>query len=119
MNEEETPIDVTLDLVSEMNEKALYPTDLKEAVIGWVERFGMQPQVLLDKHKCIQIFMERDGMDEPEALEYFDFNVIGAGMGDDCTPCFAVLSRDLVDEPIIKRKEFDRPASVREASRKK
>jgi len=82
-----------LEVVSELNSKALYPTDLKDAVIGWVERFGMEPQVLLDKNKCIDILMKRDGMSQSEAFEFFDFNIIGSGMGHDSSPCFAVLDK--------------------------
>ena len=72
------------------NEEALYPTDLKEAVIGMVERYGLQPLILLDKEKCLEIFITRDGMTPEEAQEFFDFNVIGAWMGEG-TPCFATL----------------------------
>ena len=32
--------------------------------------------------KCLEILMKRDGMTEEEALEYFDFNVEGAYMGE-------------------------------------
>lgn len=74
----------------ELNEKALYPTGLEEAIIGRVERFGMDPLILLDRDKCISIFIERDGMEPEEAEEFFEFNVIGAWMGEG-TPCFATL----------------------------
>jgi hypothetical protein len=36
--------------------------------------------------------MDRDGMEYEEAEEFFDFNVIGASMGEG-TPCFATLIR--------------------------
>ena len=36
-----------LDNIAEFNEAALYPTDMKDAVIGIVERFGQPPLVLL------------------------------------------------------------------------
>lgn len=76
--------------LKEIDVEALYPTDLKGAIIGVVERFGMQPLILLDREKCIEIFMNRDGMTEEEAEEFFEFNTIGAWMGDG-TPCFATL----------------------------
>ena len=91
MSKNETAAELVLNKISELNEKALYPTDLKEAIIGFVERFGMEPLILLDKSKCINIFIDRDGMSYSEALEFFDFNVIGAWMGEG-TPCFATLS---------------------------
>lgn len=85
-------IDEFLECVSELNNEALYPTDLKEAIIGIVERFGVEPIVLLDKDKCLEIYMNRDGMTYDEALEFFDFNVIGSWMGEG-TPAFASLLR--------------------------
>lgn len=85
-------IETFLDIVSEMNPEALYPTNMKRAIIGMVEQFGASPRILLDKAKCIDILME-DGMSQEEALEYFDFNVIGAHVGEN--PCFAVLLKDM------------------------
>jgi hypothetical protein len=79
-----------LEEVACVNSEAQYPTDLKEAIIGTVERFGMSTLILLDKEKCLEIFMERDGMSPEEAQEYFDFNVIGSWVGEG-TPCFATL----------------------------
>ena len=89
------PIDECLEIISEMNEEALYPTDLKGAVLGMVERYGQSPLVLMDTKKCLDIFMERDGMTEEEAREFFEFNVIGAWTGEG-TPCFATLIKDML-----------------------
>lgn len=83
-------IDEFLEDISCINEKAQYPTDLKEAIIGKVERFGMGTLILLDRDKCLEIFMERDGMSWEEAEEFFEYNVIGSWVGDG-TPCFATL----------------------------
>jgi hypothetical protein len=66
----------------------MYPTGMENAIIGRVDRFGMQPQILLDREKCIKILMKN--MTRDEAEEYFEYNVIGAWVGDN-TPCFATL----------------------------
>jgi len=71
----------------------LYPTGFEGAIIGYVERFGMSPMILLDRYKCLDILQERDGMSLEEAHEYFEFNIIGAWMGEG-TPCFATLLKD-------------------------
>jgi len=84
--------DELLEHINEMNPKALVPTGMEEAVIGYVERFGQEPLVLLDKKKCIKMLMK--DMSEEEAEEYFSFNVIGAWMGEG-TPCFATLKKDV------------------------
>jgi hypothetical protein len=87
-------IDVVLERINEINPEALYPSDMKEAVIGYVERFGLQPIVLLDRNKCIQILMKQ-GMDESDAEEFFEFNTIGSWVGEG-TPCFATLNENIV-----------------------
>ena len=48
-----------------------------------------EPIALYDEEKCISILIERDGMSEEEAIEYFDFNVTGAYVGEN-TPAFLV-----------------------------
>jgi hypothetical protein len=89
-----TPVDDLLEHIADINPEALYPSDMKDAVIGIVERFGMQPLVLLDRDKCLQILVN-DGMTEDEASEYFEFNTIGAWVGPG-TPCFATIDKRLV-----------------------
>ena len=81
-----------LEEIHELNSEALVPDGLEEAVIGYVERFGMQPLALVDKEKVINILMKRDKMLYDEAEEYFDFNIIGAWVGDG-TPCFATIRK--------------------------
>ena len=66
-----------LDKIAEVNPKALVPDGLEKAVICFI---------------LIHILMK--DMDEDEANEYFDFNVIGAWMGEG-TPCFATLKGDV------------------------
>jgi hypothetical protein len=88
------PVDTLLERISEINPEALYPSDMKDAVIGMVERFGMQPVVLLDREKCIEILMQ-DGMDRDDAEEFFSVNTIGSWMGEG-TPCFATVDRNLL-----------------------
>ena len=68
-----------------------YPDLLKadgfdEAIIGVVERIGVQA-ICYDQEKVIDILIERDGMDYEEAVEYFEFNIAGAWVGES-TPFF-------------------------------
>jgi hypothetical protein len=83
-------IEEFLEDMEEINPQAMYPTDMKEAIIGYIERAGMQPQILLDREKCIHILM-KDGMTQEDAEEYFEFNTIGSFMGEEGTPCFTTL----------------------------
>lgn len=73
-----------------MNEDALSVDDFEDCVVGIVERFGMEPVLLYDKTKCLRK-LEVDGLTPDEAVEYFEFNIIGAWVGSG-TPAFATLS---------------------------
>lgn len=57
-----------------------------DCIAGIMERFGMEPIVCYDKAKVLDKLM-KDGMSHDEAVEWFEFNQIGAWMGDG-TPCF-------------------------------
>ena len=70
------------------------PKDFEEAIIGIAHRFGMEPSVCYDYDKVIEIFAKQfaedieDDEDPYEmAVEWFDYNVIGAWMGD-TTPLY-------------------------------
>jgi len=54
--------------------------EFDEAIIGVAERIGMEAVVAYDTDKIIEI-LSRD-MTEEEAVEYFDFNIIGAYVGE-------------------------------------
>ena len=68
-----------------------YPDLLKadgfdEAILGVVQRIGIEA-ICYDLNKVIEILMTRDGMDEEEAWEYYQFNIAGAWVGES-TPVF-------------------------------
>ena len=54
----------------------------EEAFMGVSYSFGSAPKACYDTHKCIDILQKRDGMTLDEAVEYFDYNVTGAYVGD-------------------------------------
>ena len=58
----------------------------EDCLVGVVERYGSQPCLCYDKGLMIKKMVDH-GMSEEEALEFFDFNIIGAWVGDN-TPCF-------------------------------
>lgn len=57
-----------------------------EAIVGIARRFGMPPVVAYSYEKIIAAMMA-EGMDEGEAVEFFEFNTIGAWVGES-TPVF-------------------------------
>jgi hypothetical protein len=71
-----------------MREEGLLLADgLEHAFIGLVMRFNvLEPIACYDYDEVIQGYIE-DGMTEEEAVEFFEFNVIGAWAGER-TPCY-------------------------------
>ena len=60
---------------------------LEAAFLGLVMRFNvLDPIACYDYDLVIQSFIE-EGMTEEEAIEHFEYNVIGAWVGER-TPCF-------------------------------
>ena len=82
-----------LECMELINQEALYPTGFEEAIIGIAERIGSEPLILLDRQKCIEILMK--DMSEEEAIEYFDFNVLGSWVGEG-TPVFMTKVEDII-----------------------
>jgi len=59
-----------------------------DAFVGTtISAFGRKQVALYDYDKCILILMHDNHMSEEDAIEYFDFNVIGAWVGEG-TPIF-------------------------------
>jgi hypothetical protein len=76
--------------LSAENEDALTADGFDAALVGITYQFGRPPVACYDYEKCIKILMERDGMDQDDAIEFFEFNTVGAWMGES-TPVFTKL----------------------------
>ena len=79
-------------LESDEYEGVVLCDDMEEAFIGLGEQFFNPPIAVYDREKCIEI-LARD-MTYEEAVEYFEFNVIGAWVGEQ-TPMFLRKGEDL------------------------
>ena len=53
-----------------------------DAIIGVGSRCGMDDILVYSKKKMTYILRDRDDMDVEEAIEYLDFNVLGAYVGE-------------------------------------
>ncbi len=74
-------------MVEECGEEEILLADgFEEAFLGIARQFN-KAFALYDWDKCINVLMKRDGMDRDEAIEFFDFNVQGAYVGEN-TPAF-------------------------------
>ena len=52
-----------------------------DAILGVGSRCGMDDVLVYSKKKMAYILRDRDNMDVEEAIEYLDFNVLGAHIG--------------------------------------
>lgn len=73
--------------------EALGPDGHENALIGIMERFGGVTVALYDKDIILENLIGA-GCSPQEAVEYFDFNIIGAWVGG-MTPAFASLADDV------------------------
>jgi len=59
-----------------------------DCIVGIGIRFGQEPIIMYDYDKVIAQLME-EGLTEEDAIEWFDYNIIGAWVGER-TPGFIV-----------------------------
>lgn len=57
-----------------------------------VERCGQPALACYDVEKCLEILMKRDGMTYEEAQSWFEFNTLGAWVGEN-TPVYLTRFR--------------------------
>lgn len=76
------------EIVEQYGEELLFmdPSYYDAAIIGVVHQF-MHATVCYDVNKIIEILAEQDGMTQEEAIEFFDYNILGAWVGEK-TPSF-------------------------------
>jgi hypothetical protein len=63
------------------------PEYLDAAILGVVTRIDGFEAVCYDENKVVRLLMTHDGMTEEEAIEYMEFNMKGAWVGE-TTPVF-------------------------------
>lgn len=73
--------------LAEIDEGILTADGFDDALLGYAERCGQPVLAVYDRDKCIEILMKRDGASYEEAVEFFEFNVVGAWVGER-TPLF-------------------------------
>ena len=65
--------------------------EFDEAIIGVSERIGNDPVVAYDTTKIVEILVLNHSMSVDEAYEYFEFNILGAYVGER-TPTFITFT---------------------------
>lgn len=64
----------------------LEPEYFDDAIIGLAQRIGMDV-VCYDKEKVLELLCVKEGMTYEDAIEHFEYNIIGSWVGD-TTPVF-------------------------------
>jgi|TARA_R100001082_G_C4322616_1_gene141842 hypothetical protein len=68
------------------------------ALIGIGRRCSQEDVLVYDFNKAVKILVNRDNMTEEEAVEYLEFNTVGAWVGDK-TPMFVYpMTMEEIDE---------------------
>tara|TARA_Y100000114_G_C11535744_1_gene220187 strand:- start:65 stop:352 length:288 start_codon:yes stop_codon:yes gene_type:complete len=76
---------------------------LDKAIIGIGMRCGSDDVLIYDYKKCIKQFMDQNNWSYEEAVEWMDFNVVGAYVGE-TTPIFV---REIEEEDEIYPVSYD------------
>ena len=84
---------MTREEIAEINPDALMCDGFDEAVIGMAERPNLGPVVAYSVSKILDIMVNRDGMTYEEALEFYEYNIAGAWMGEH-TPIYITTNQD-------------------------
>jgi len=67
----------------EKNDKPVLLDGFERAFMGVLRRYGQSVAVALyDYNKCLEILMNRDGMEEDEAVEWLEVNTLGGWLGE-------------------------------------
>tara|TARA_B100000029_G_scaffold125082_1_gene118551 strand:- start:45 stop:332 length:288 start_codon:yes stop_codon:yes gene_type:complete len=69
------------------DDEILLADGFEDAFMGIVNSNGSHPKALYNEDVCVDVLVERDKMEYDEAIEFFQFNVAGAYVGE-YTPAF-------------------------------
>jgi len=71
-----------------------------DAIMGLVQRCGQEPVILYDTDKVLQLLVYNDGMTYDDAVEFFEFNILGSWVGDETPAFFSKASLNDIEDLI-------------------
>ena len=74
------------ELINDSFPEAMVMDGYDDCILGVIERMGMDPIVCYDK-QMVLMKLQCEGMSDEEAIEWYEYNMVGAWVGD-TTPCF-------------------------------
>jgi hypothetical protein len=69
-------------LLADLEEDILLMDGFDDAIIGYSQRINDPTLAVYSWELMVKILMERDGMTDEEAMDYIDFNCLGAWVGE-------------------------------------
>lgn len=72
-------------------DSVMFADGLEDALVGIGQQCGKEPVAIYDMERVFDILITRDGMTREEAVEFFEFNIAGAYVGEQ-TPIFMSLN---------------------------
>jgi len=79
--------DELMALLAEMDDEIILADGFEDAFVGIAERCSSLRVAVYDYARAVEVLMKRDGSTHEDAVEYLDFNVLGAYVGEQ-TPWF-------------------------------
>lgn len=70
------------ELLADLEEDILLMDGFDDAIIGYSQRINDPTLAVYSWELMVKILMERDGMSDEEAMEYIDYNCLGAWVGE-------------------------------------
>jgi len=80
-------MDSIRNILDEYAEGSVILEGFNDAIIGVTEEFGRGSRILYSKDKILEILTSDNQMDILEAIEYYEFNILGSYLGEG-TPIF-------------------------------
>lgn len=77
------------------------------AIIGVARQFNQPEKLVYDYSKCVEILMSRDEMSKDDAVEFMEFNVVGAYVGEQTPIWMMPMDPDLYDHVMEHLNEQD------------
>tara|TARA_Y100000289_G_C3842519_1_gene109282 strand:+ start:309 stop:620 length:312 start_codon:yes stop_codon:yes gene_type:complete len=85
-------------MIARLNEDALFLDGFDDALIGCCLRGPTGKTVAVyDRETIIETMLNRDGMSYMEAVEYFDFNIEGAYVGESTPLIVSIMDADKIE----------------------
>ena len=108
--------DALREWIASYNPDALLADGYEAAIVGVAERCSQPALVVYDAAQCVEILIEREGMTDEEAQEWFSYNTLGAWAGEH-TPLF--LTRWPTEETMPAKSEKQRKMMGADLARKR